>query len=135
MRMRPRIFAALLALIVASEASAQTREQVVRIPGPGGATLVTTVMRPPGEDKKPLVVINHGSPADGSQRTKMAPPRFHGLSSWFMSRGYVVAMPLRRGYGESSGGWAEAYGACSSPDYYNAGLQGAADIKATLDYM
>jgi len=126
---------ALLALIVAGEASAQTREQIVRIPGPGGSTLVATVMRPPGEDKKPLVVINHGSPADGSQRAKMAPPRYNGLSSWFVSRGYVVALPLRRGYGESGGSWAEAYGSCSNPDYYNAGLQGAADIKATLDYM
>ena len=133
--MRLRMFAALLALVVASAASAQTREQVVRLPGPGGATLVANVMRPPGDDKKPLVVINHGSPADGSQRARMQPPRFNGLSSWFVSRGYVVALPLRRGYGESGGGWAEAYGSCSNPDYYNAGLQGAADIKATLDYM
>jgi dienelactone hydrolase len=135
MSMKLRMFAALLALIIASGAAAQTREQVIHIPGPGGATLVATVMRPPGEDKKPLVVINHGSPADGSQRAKMQPPRYNGLSSWFVSRGYVVALPLRRGYGASGGGWAEAYGSCDNPDYYTAGLQGAADIKATLDYM
>lgn len=133
--MTPRIVAVLLALLFAGEAFAQTREQVVRMPGPAGATLVANVMRPPGEDPKPVVVINHGSPADGSQRAKMQPPRFNGLSSWFMSRGYVVVLPLRRGYGESSGGWAEAYGSCSNPDYYNAGLHGAADIKAALDYM
>src|SRR5689334_3211140 len=128
-------FAALLALIVAGGASAQTREQVVRIPGPGGATLVANVMRPSGDGKKPLVVINHGSPADGAQRAKMAPPRYNGLSSWFVSRGYVVVLPLRRGYGETGGTWAEAYGSCQNPDYYNAGLQSAADIKAALDYM
>ena len=107
----------------------------MRIPAAGGVSMIANVMRPPGEDKKPVVVINHGSPADGAQRAKMAPPRYNGLSSWFVSRGYVVVLPLRRGYGETGGTWAEAYGSCQNPDYYNAGLQGAADIKAALDYM
>ena len=65
----------------------------------------------------------------------MKRPHYTAVSSFFVSRGYVVVLPLRRGYGESGGGWAEAYGSCANPDYYNAGLQGAADIKATLDYM
>jgi len=115
--------------------AAQDREQVVRLPGPNGSTLVATVMRPPGEAKSPLVVINHGSPADGSQRYKMERPRYTALSSWFLSRGYVVALPLRRGYGETGGDWAEGYGLCDAPDYYRAGLQGAADIQATIDFM
>ncbi len=115
--------------------AARDREQVVRLPGPNGSTLVTTVMRPPGEAKSPLVVINHGSPADGSQRYKMERPRYTALSSWFLSRGYVVALPLRRGYGETGGDWAEGYGLCDAPDYYRAGLQGAADIQATIDFM
>ncbi len=115
--------------------AAQDREQVVRLPGPNGSTLVATVMRPPGEAKNPLVVINHGSPADGSQRYKMERPRYTALSSWFLSRGYVVALPLRRGYGETGGDWAEGYGLCDAPDYYRAGLQGAADIQATIDFM
>ncbi|HTE38105.1 MAG TPA: hypothetical protein VK630_16305, partial [Reyranella sp.] len=90
--MKLRIFAALMAVVFARETSAQTREQAVRIPAAGGASMIATVVRPPGEDKKPLVVINHGSPADGSQRGKMAPPRYNGLSSWFVSRGYVVVL-------------------------------------------
>src|SRR5262245_29025750 len=133
--MRLRIFAALLALVLAGEASAQTREQVVRIPAGGDVSMIATVMRPSGEDKKPLVVINHGSPADSAQRPKMAMPRYSALSSWFVARGYVVVLPLRRGYGETGGNWAEGYGACQAPDYYNAGLQGAADIRAALDFM
>jgi len=51
------------------------------------------------------------------------------LSSWFVSRGYVVVLPMRRGYGETSGAWAEDYGRCQTPDYFGAGLQGAADIN------
>jgi len=84
-------------------AATQEREQIVKLPGPGGSTLVARVIRPPGEARQPLVVINHGSPADGTQRAKMEPPRFSALSSWFLARGYVVALPLRRGYGESGG--------------------------------
>lgn len=130
------LLAAALAFAFAWQASAQgAREEVVRIPAAGGATMIATVMRPPGEGKRPLAVINHGSPADGSQRLKMARPRYSALSSWFVSRGYVVALPLRRGYGETGGAWAESYGSCQSPDYFTAGLQGAADIKAAIDYM
>jgi dienelactone hydrolase len=133
MRLRP--IAVLLFFICIGPLAAQDREQVVRVPGPGGSTLVTTVMRPPGEGKSPLVVINHGSPADGSQRGKMERPRYTALSSFFLSRGYVVALPLRRGYGESGGSWAEGYGSCDLPDYFSAGLHGAADIQATIDFM
>ena len=138
--MRLRTFAPLLAAVLAfalaSQAAAQgaPREEVLRIPAAGGAMMITTVMRPTGEDRRPLVVINHGSPADGS-RSGMTPPRFSSLSSWFVSRGYVVALPLRRGYGETGGAWAENYGPCGNPDYFTAGLQGAADITATLDFM
>ena len=135
--MPSRILAALLVFIFVWPAAAQDgqREQIVRLPGPGGTTLLATVMRPPAEARQPLVVINHGSPANGSQRASMTPPRFTTLSSWFLARGYVVALPLRRGYGESGGGWAEAYGRCDTPDYFSAGLQGAADIQATIDFM
>ncbi len=111
------------------------QEQIVKLPGPDGSTLVARVMQPPGEARRPLVVINHGSPADGSQRARMEPPRFTALSSWFLARGYVVALPLRRGYGEAGGAWVEGYGSCSNPDYYSAGLQSAADVQATIDFM
>ena len=131
--MRRHAFLWLLALLFAFPAAAQ--EQIVMVPGTGGSTLVTRVMKSPGEARQPLVVINHGSPADSSQRTKMEPPRYSALSSWFLARGYVVALPLRRGYGETGGAWAEAYGRCETPDYYSAGLQSAADVQATIDFM
>jgi dienelactone hydrolase len=130
----------LLALLVsvcalASQAWAQgAREETVRIPS-AGVSMIATVMRPPVDGKYPLVVINHGSPAGSGQRLTMARPRFASLSSWFVSRGYVVVLPLRRGYGETGGAWAETYGSCQTPDYFTAGLQGAADIKATIDFM
>ena len=136
----------LLALVVSGPVHAQSpgpqgaesgkmREQKWRIPGPGGALMDATVFRPPGEARAPLVVVNHGSPANSSERPRMTRPRFTAISSYFVSRGYVVALPQRRGYGATGGHWAEDYGRCDSPDYFHAGLATAADIKAAIDYM
>ncbi|MBY0319055.1 MAG: prolyl oligopeptidase family serine peptidase [Reyranella sp.] len=130
-----RIALALLAPIFAGAASAQTREQVIRIPTVGGVSMLATVMRPPGEQRRPLAIINHGSPASAGQRPEMDLPRYEPLSSWFVERGYVVVLPLRRGYGDTGGKWVESYGDCDEPDYYTAGLHGAEDIQATLDVM
>jgi dienelactone hydrolase len=141
------LFVSILAFIFALPAFAESagpqdaersvnREQVWRIPAAGGSPLMlTTVMRPPGEAKAPLVVVNHGSPPDSSARPQMGRQRFSGIASWFVAHGYVVAVPLRRGYGATGGAWAEDYGPCNNPDYAGGGLQTAADIKATIDYM
>jgi dienelactone hydrolase len=111
------------------------REQEWRIPGPNGSMMVATVFRPPGAAKAPLMVMNHGSLANAAERAKMGRPHFATISSYFISRGYVVVLPLRRGYGATVGAWAEDYGRCDAPDYFNAGLGTAADIRAAIDYM
>lgn len=135
MATRRALIVALAVLLASPAAIAQTfQEETVRVPAAEGASLVTTVKRPSGGAKRPLVVINHGSPADG-QRANLARPSYSSLSAWFMARGYVVALPVRRGYGETGGDWAETYGRCESPDYYTAGLHGASDIRATINHM
>jgi dienelactone hydrolase len=94
-----------------------------------------TVFRPPGVARAPLVVVNHGSPLDARERLLMARPRLVPISSYFVARGYVVVLPLRRGYGATGGAWAETYGGCDRPDYLGAGLATAADIAAAIDFM
>ena len=112
------------------------REQDWRISTASGSLLMdSTVFRPPGDGKHPVMVMNHGSPADSSERPGMKRPRYSARSSFFVSRGYVVVLPLRRGYGANGGGWAEDYGSCESPDFARAGLETASDIQATIDYM
>lgn len=112
------------------------REQEWRIPTASGNLLMdSTVFRPSGSGKHPLVVINHGSPADENDRPNMKRPRYSALSSFFVDRGYVVVLPLRRGYGATGGGWAEEYGSCTHPDFVRGGLATASDIQATIDYM
>jgi dienelactone hydrolase len=137
---RRRSFALLLAAVstvtLASQAGSQqdAREHTVRIPAGGDVSMLATVMRPSGAGKRPLAIINHGSPVNGA-REDMELPRYDALSSWFVARGYVVVLPLRRGYGGTGGEWAESYGQCQQPDYYNAGLHSAQDIRAALAFM
>jgi hypothetical protein len=55
---------------------------------------------------------------------------------WFLDRGFIVVMALRRGYGATGGDWAEGiyHRPCGEPDYASAGLETARDIAATVDY-
>ena len=92
-----RLFTALIALVIAGETAAQTREEVIRIPTVGRVSMLATVMRPPGEQRRPLAVINHGGTVSAPQRPEMPLPRYEPLSSWLVERGYVVVLPLRRG--------------------------------------
>ncbi len=112
------------------------REQLWLIPLPhdGDRAMHTTVLRPPGEDKRPLVVINHGSPAKAEDRPNLRSV-FKTASEWFVKRGFVVALPLRRGYGKTGGSWDETNGRCDNPDYRRAGLETAKDIRAAIAYM
>ena len=83
----------------------------------------------------PVAVINHGSPADPDDRQRMEPAACASEPArWFVSHGYVVMFPLRRGYGASSGVIAESSGACDSPDYVRAGLESARDVAAAVRY-
>lgn len=115
------------------------REESARVPvfehGRVLAQLQARICRPASDAPAPLVIINHGSPPNGADRSRMQPGRCDGEAArWFLSRGYVVVFALRRGYGETGGGWAEAYGHCNHPDYVHAGLETARDIDAVVDY-
>ena len=112
------------------------RAQLHRVPLDGGGQLIVTrVCRPPGEARGPLVVINHGSPPDPAARLRWATPTCGAVAQWFTQRGYVVALPLRRGYGETGGTWAEGYGPCNTADFVAGGLGSAADIDAAVRDM
>jgi dienelactone hydrolase len=113
------------------------RAQVHRVPFDAAAStlLATRVCRPRGEARAPLLIINHGSPPDAAARPRMTLPNCGGTAQWFVERGFVVAMPLRRGYGETGGTWAENYGSCNGADYAAGGLASADDIAAVVRYM
>jgi dienelactone hydrolase len=97
--------------------------------------LPTRVFVPSGQGPFPLAIISHGSPANPERRTNMKPPEYLSGTRWLLARGYMVVLPLRRGYGSHGKAWSEAYGKCEMPDYIKAGLATADDIEATVRYF
>lgn len=124
----------------ASRARLILNEEVIRIPmtvkRPSGMQkflLETTVYRPKGKGPFPLIVINHGSPRNAERRKGRA--RFKAQSREFIKQGFVVAIPMRRGYANSDGEFAESYGKCNNAHFYKAGMETAKDILAAIRFM
>lgn len=93
------------------------------------------VFRPPGEGRHPLVLIAHGSPRSEHDRPTMQPGWAETQARWFAAQGFVVVVPMRRGYGRSDGPRQEGSGGCANPDYHNAALTTANDIEGVLRHM
>ena len=72
-------------------------DEIVAVPGTADVGMQTRVLRPAGRGPFPLAIVSHGSPASASQRPDMEVPRFPAASDWLLARGYMVALPLRRG--------------------------------------
>ena len=132
--MRTRAAAVILALAgaMSSASSAWTAglpEQVVMIRKSSGVQLETTVYRPEGPGPFPLVVINHGkAPIITPARQPRA--RYSNAAREFLSRGFVVAIPMRQGFSKSTG----AYRGQGCEVEVNGRAQ-ADDVEATLDGM
>lgn len=112
-------------------------ETVVSVPlaaGANPAALVATLYRPEGDGPFPLLVLSHGSPANGALRAKMGRYRVIPRIREFTQRGFAVIVPMRRGYGDTGGDWAERYGSCADPDFHAAGQAAADDLIATLQF-
>jgi pimeloyl-ACP methyl ester carboxylesterase len=135
--MRPLALAALLLLgacAVESDLRADEAGESLFLPAahvPGG--LYTRLCRPAGPATAQPVVINHGSPGDPAVRPAMRPASCQAEAvRWFTARGHLVAIPMRRGYGQTGGRWAEGYGGCGQADYRRAGEETARDILAAV---
>lgn len=128
-----RLFLAILGIVLAVSAYAAGEPRIVRIPGPDGSELETAIYGEDGRDH-PLLLFNHGSPVDGAARPALV-ARYGMPSRWFARHGFIVAVTTRRGYGHSTGTWAEDFGGCSRPDFIAAAHATVADFRATIDYM
>ena len=82
-------------------------EQIILIPaGPDKrASLQTTVFRPNGPGPFPLLVINHGKEAGDPRRQRR--DRFVFMATAFVKRGYAVMVPMRQGFADSTGTYAD----------------------------
>ena len=139
-----RALALLLGLMAAGSAAADDErpyygpgliEEQVRIPAAGGRyELAATILRPEGAGPYGAVVLNHGVSASARERAKESSELLIGAAAVFARRGYVVVMPLRRGFGLTGGEMAENPGSCADPDYRKAEQAASDDVMAAYDY-
>lgn len=117
--------------VFAHTASAQGVE-TIRADAGQGATITIHVYKPSGQGPFPLMVMSHGSPRQSSRRAAMGIETLATQARAYAVKGWVVAVPIRRGYGAMGGGYVEGIGDCQSPDYESAGLATAHDIRAAV---
>ncbi len=130
---------AILLLLCAGAALAEEPprlvQEEVRIPAPSREyTLAATILRPEGEGPYGAVVLNHGTPGSASGRAKETSELLLNPATVFARRGYVVVMPLRRGFGATGGEFAEDPGTCANPDYRRGEQAAADDVMAAYEY-
>jgi pimeloyl-ACP methyl ester carboxylesterase len=124
---------ALAGWLTAGCAAAQPGLEAYLVPVPGTDAAIAMRVCPEAGEPRPLVVINHGSPARAADRPRMQMTECGSEAvRWFTARGFTVALPLRRGYGASGGDWAEGFGRCQQADYAAAGRETARDILAAI---
>jgi dienelactone hydrolase len=136
------LFGALAASLTAGAVQAQEDhsygprliEERVRIPAQNGRTIAATILRPEAQGPFGAVILNHGVSASARERARESSDLLINAAAVFARRGYVVVMPLRRGFGTTGGDMAEDPGSCSNPDYKNAEQNAADDVMAAYDY-
>src|SRR5258706_2946566 len=109
-------------------------EERVRIPAQNGRTIAATILSPEAQGPFGAVILNHGVSASARERARESSDLLINAAAVFARRGYVVVMPLRRGFGTTGGDMAEDPGSCSNPDYKNAEQNAADDVMAAYDY-
>ncbi len=100
--------------------------------------LATYIHKPDDFDstrRYPVVIISHGTSVDPYTRTHTR-FAYTNASEYFLKKGFVVVVPMRRGYAGSDGAWiTDGIGSCSNPDYSSAAREASKDMAAVISYI
>ena len=119
----------------AAEAGVGLVEEDVRIPSRNGDySIAARILRPDGDGPYGAMILNHGAPVSAQERRLESPDLLVHTAAIFARRGYVVVMPLRRGFGATGGEFAEDAGSCRDPDYLRGEAAAADDVMSAYDY-
>lgn len=110
-----------------SPSDAPSASVVPRMPANRGVMLETTIFKPAGKGPFPVLVLNHGKSIGNPHLQERA--RFLVISKEFVKRGYAVVIPMRTGFGKSTGDYVEEE--CNMTE--NGYIQ-AHDLQSVLDY-
>jgi dienelactone hydrolase len=135
------VFGALFLLLAQPGQFARAQDILVteiRIPthGSGKKGLEAVMVRPNDSSPHPLALITHGTPRDPQERAEMTPLRWIPHAREFARRGWTAVIVMRRGFGDSGGGYAEEGRACSrSPNYTGATKEAVKDLREATAYL
>ena len=79
--------------------------------------ITVTIWRDDAFKKMPYIFFSHGRPGSDQERAKFGRASENRISEYFVSKGFVVILPTRVGYGVSGGNDAEFSGSCSNKNY------------------
>lgn len=127
------VVAVALALLVTALGAAAAEPTKIEIPFSVVQSLKGWQYEPKGSGPFPVAIISHGSPPNPADRVKTQ-ALYTVAAEQFVQWGFIVINPIRRGYGETGGAWAENYVSCNNPEYVRAGLSSADDIAAAVDF-
>ena len=115
--------------IVVTEMRVPTRES-------GKKGLEAVMVRPNDAAPHPLALMTHGTPRDAGERPHMTPLAWIPQAREFARRGWTAVIVMRRGFGDSGGGYAEESHACGRlVDYTGATRQAVIDLRAAAAYL
>jgi dienelactone hydrolase len=83
----------------------------------------------------PVLVLNHGRAPDPEGRAALGRARYGDAARWLVSRGFIVAVPTRIGYGVTGGEDIEDSGGCAHKNYAPGYSAAAQQTLAVLQAM
>ena len=66
---------------------------------------------------RPLLVLNHGRSGSAAERARLRTSDYAAAARWLTRFGFIVAVPVRVGYGETGGEDVEDSGSCAQKVY------------------
>jgi dienelactone hydrolase len=128
----------IIALAALQPAAAENYyQEELRIPmaetGPRG--LEALLIRPAAPGRYPLALITHGTSSDAEKRYEWTPYVLYRQAIEFARRGFAALVVMRRGFGDSGGGYAERGGCCTIDTFLRAAKTSADDLHAAIAAM
>ena len=140
----PTVLAVALVTLLAPSLSAASEiiEQTIEVPvqvqprdGPEvRQNIAVTIVREATADRRPFLVLLHGRGTSPAERTAMGLKTYPANSRYFASKGFVVLVPTRVGYGVSRGPDVEYTGTCQSKHFADGVAVAVIETRQVLRY-
>lgn len=92
------------------------------------------VFRDDARPRAPFMILNHGRSANPAQRRALNPNAYAANARYFVSKGYVVFVPVRVGYGATGGPDVENSGPCTAKSYARAYETGTLQSLSVIEF-